>query len=286
MKTVETGIIAAAGGGTRMWPASKGMQKEMFPVGSLPALAHVVLEMVEAGITEISIVVRQGGADAIKALLDPNIPPPKNMRDDESSMRFESAIHAARFRFVEQSGPYGNGTPLMDAANWTSAPCVYAFADDIVIGENLSKGLIQTYSLCGGPVLATQSVPIADVSKFGILECAQKGRMSTVTRLVEKPLPGTTKSRLAVVGRYLITEDVLSVLKKTSPGKNGEIWLSDAFGSLLEAGASVASYRLTKGRWYTVGNVDGYARAVQAAVRASAGAVRSNAPPQPGTNGA
>lgn len=267
-KGVIKGVIAAAGSGTRMWPASKSFPKELFPVGQLPALGHVIWEMVDAGISEITIVVRKENGDAIRRFLDPQVPSPANMREKEVVRRFEYMIRAAKFSFVEQSGPYGNGTPLLDAVRNGNDPCVYAFADDVVFGENLTKGLIETFRSTGHPVLAAQTVPAADKGKFGILECTDGQIMTLVNRFVEKPRRRETLSRLAAVGRYLITQSVLDALQSTPPGKNGEIWLSDAFVRLLEKGSPVAAFRLTTGRWHTVGNPEGYTKAVQAAVRA------------------
>jgi UTP--glucose-1-phosphate uridylyltransferase len=267
MAGVPMGVIAAAGGGTRMWPASKAYPKEMFPLGKLPAIAHVIWGMVEAGIRRITIVVGKNNRKAIEALLDPSISPPANVKDDRLVRQFEYMLCAVTFSFVEQVGPYGNGTPLLDAITLAKCdPCVYAFADDVVFGENVSAGLIKTFRKTGQVVLAAQTVPTRDVPKFGILECVRTGSVDYVRRFVEKPSLGDTTSRLASLGRYLITSEVVNTLRSTPPGRNGEIWLSDAFIRLLDLGEPVAAFRLTKGRWYTVGNPEGFAQAVRAAV--------------------
>jgi UTP--glucose-1-phosphate uridylyltransferase len=252
-----------------MWPGSKVFPKELFPLGKLPAIAHVMLEMVDAGIKKIVIVVRENNIGAIKALLDPSVPPPANVRNDDLILRFENMIRTARFSFIQQAGAYGNGTPLLDAiAVAHHMPCIYAFADDVVFGENVTAGLIKTFNSSGCPVLAAQAVSPASVSQFGILESARSCHLEYVKRLIEKPSPGCTSSRLASLGRYLITQDVMTALQATSPGRGGEIWLSDAFVRLVGAGSPVSVYRLTRGRWHTVGNPEGFARATRAAVRA------------------
>jgi UTP--glucose-1-phosphate uridylyltransferase len=272
MNSVRTGIIAAAGCGSRMWPSSKVFPKELFPVGKLPAIAHVILEMVEAGIHHIAIVVRKDSFRAIEALLDPRVPPPANVQNEELVRRFERMIRASTFSFVEQSGPYGNGTPLLEAITFAKdEPCIYAFADDVVFGENVTAGLIKTYLNTGEPVLAAQAVPTQDISRFGILECVTSGAVDYVRRFIEKPSTTDTTSRLASLGRYLITENVVRALKNTPPGRNGEIWLSDAFVRLLDGGSLITAFRLTRGSWFTVGNPEGFARAVLAGLQAELG---------------
>ena len=267
--TIEKGIIAAAGAASRMWPASKVFPKELFPLGRLPILAHVIGEMLDAGIHDITIVVRNDNSRAIEALLDARIAPPASVQQDPVVRRFEHMIRTARFTLVEQNGPYGNGTPLLNGAmtDKTLRPCVFAFADDVVLGENVSRGLIDTFERTRTPVLAAQPVPERDVAKFGILECEDRNGASFVTRFVEKPRAGETSSRLASIGRYLVTPQVIEALQQTPVGKGNELWLADAFVRLLDAGSPAAVYPLQKGTWYTVGNPEGFAAAVAAATQ-------------------
>jgi len=83
---------------------------------------------------------------------------------------------------------------------------------------------------------------------------------------VEKPGPGETSSRLASLGRYLITPELVQVLRATPTGKAGELWLADAFIELLNRGRRLNAFRLTSGQWHTVGTPEGYVRAAMAAM--------------------
>ena len=249
-----------------MWPASKVFPKELFPVGKLPALGHVIWEMVDAGIDEITVVVRKDNGDDPAFSRSASTVAGKHARGG-SCPRFEYMIRAAKISIIEQTGPYGNGTPLLDAVKDCNNPCVYAFADDVVFGENLTKGLIDAFRATGDPVLAGQTIAARDVRMFGVLECADGQTISLVNRFLEKPKHRDTKSRVGAIGRYLITKNLLEALRFTPPGRGGEIWLSDAYIRLLSLGSAVAAFRLTKGCWYTVGNPEGYAKAVRAAVR-------------------
>ena len=243
--------------------------KELLPLPRLPAIALVIMEMAEAGIEHIRIVVRKGNFNAIQALLDPHVKPPASIENEPIVRRFEDVIRSTAFSFVEQNGGYGNGTPLIDAmARSRDLPAIYAFADDVVFGENASARLLETFRITGQPVLAAQCVPAEDVSKFGILECVRSGRLHFVKRLIEKPNEGETTSRLASLGRYVVTEDLVDTLATTATGRGGEIWLTDAILRLLREGSEIAACRLTRGRWHTVGTPDGFVKAVRAGLRA------------------
>ena len=254
-----------------MWPASKVFPKELFPLGRLPALGHVISELVDAGIEEIVIVVRKDGRETIEAFLDHRIAAPDSVQGDGIVRRFEQMIRTATFTIVEQDGPYGNGTPLLNGVRLVGPhPCIYAFADDVVFGENASIGLIDTFQRTGRPVVAAQPVPEKDTPKFGILECTQTDAVQYVTRFVEKPRIGETTSTLASLGRYLITHDVVEILQDTPPGRGNELWLADAYVRMIERHLPLAAFQLTTGKWFTVGNPDGFRDAVLAAMEAEA----------------
>lgn len=260
-------VIAAAGSASRMWPASKIIPKELFPLGKVPAIAHVVWEMVDAGIEDIRIVIRKGEPPAIAELLDPKRgAPPDSVKNDPVVQRFENMIAAASFTFIEQDGPYGNGTPLLNGTEGIDEPCVFAFADDVVFGENPVAGMSALFETTGNPVLAVQEVSADEVRKFGILDTISQHGVDVVQRFVEKPGPGETTSRLASLGRYLVTPELVQVLRSTPTGKGGELWLADAFIHLLNAGRTLNAFRLTTGEWHTVGTPEGYVRAAVAAM--------------------
>jgi UTP--glucose-1-phosphate uridylyltransferase len=252
-----------------MWPASKVFPKELFPLGRLPVLGHVIREMVEAGIEHVVIVARKGGLPTIEAFLDPGIAPPASVENDDIVRAFSHILRTTKFTLLEQSGPYGNGTPLLNGSPHAGGgACLFAFADDVVFGENVSAGLVSTFQQTGYPILALQSVPQADAGKFGIVEVETVDRsVPLVTRFVEKPRAGETTSTLASFGRYLITPSVLDALREVPLGRANELWLSDAFVRLLEQRSQIGTYALTTGRWYTVGDPSGYKDAVAAATR-------------------
>lgn len=265
-KPVTTAVIAAAGQATRMWPASKVVPKELFPLGRVPAITHLVWELLDAGIRRVVLVVAKETSGLIRTLLDPSIRPPEKVVGDPLVQKFEAMLTQAEFTILHQSGPYGNAIPLIQAADTVGTdPCIYAFGDDIVLGENVTKGLIATFDRTGCPVLATQEVDLSRKSLFGIAECRSENGIQYISRLVEKPSPSETNSDLASFGRYLVTPDLMNILRTIPPGRDGELWFVDAVIRSINTGKNVCAFTLTSGKWYTVGDPASYAEAVRAA---------------------
>lgn len=268
--SVQHAVIAAAGSATRMWPASKVYPKELLPLGRLPAVGYLVWELSEAGIRDITIVGTERNLPDIKAFFEP-APPPAKVAEDPIVVSYLAALGNVTLHFTEQRGPYGNGTPLLSAMNYVEGKnCIYLFGDDIVLGENASASLIALFNQVGCPVLASQEVPAEDASKFGIIEVEQRNGTGYVTRLVEKPKPGVTKSRLASFGRYLVTPEVLRHLASAEVGRDNELWFVDAVLAHMRTGGEVAALALKTGRWFTVGDPSGFRDAINQAVSSGA----------------
>ena len=266
---VSHAVIAAAGQATRMWPASKAVPKELFPVGKVPAICRLVTELADAGIRQVVLVVTPTGQDLMQTLFDASIAPPAKMADDPVVRHFQSTLAKVRVTFVLQDSRYGNAVPLMQAADIVNQnPCIYAFGDDVVIGENATKGLIQVHSETGYPVLAAQQVPTARKTQFGILECLPDDPFQRVSRLLEKPSMQDTSSNLASFGRYLVTPELLDGVRRLKPGRDGELWFTDLVKGRVEAGGPVCTFTLSAGRWYTVGDPQSYVEACVAAQKA------------------
>lgn len=249
-----------------MWPASKVVPKELFPLGRIPAIAHIVSEFVDAGIRRIVLVVAEQNLPLMRGLFDPAIGAPEKVAADPPVQRFLSVLERAELMMIPQTGRYGNAMPLIQAAAQVGEePCVYAFGDDVVFGENCTERLLAVYGRTGCPALAVQEVEPAKKRQFGIVEGVEEDGVMYLTRLVEKPKPEDTDSNLASFGRYVVTPDLLRVLCATPPGKDGEIWFVDGVIQRLQQGKRVCVLPLVKGTWYTVGDPKSYAAAVQAA---------------------
>jgi len=265
---VHTAVIAAAGQGTRMWPSTKVVSKELFPLGRIPVIVHVLWELAEAGIERVIIVAARHNREDISRLLDAATAPPIKFMDDPLVYRFQQMLATTSISILEQTADYGNGIPLTLAAELVGGePCIYAFGDDVVIGENVTRGLIETFHRTGACVLAAQEVAAERRAAFGIVECEQHHDVEYISRFFEKPTPHQTESNLASFGRYLVTPSFVELLRGVERGRDGEIWFTDAVHRLLHDGGIACPFRLTVGKWYTVGDPTGYADAVRAATQ-------------------
>jgi len=249
-----------------MWPASKVVPKELFPLGKVPAIVHLFWELMDAGVSRIIVVASRENSGLMRELLDPKFPAPKKMAGDPLVQRFQKMLAEVEFILTEQAGNYGNGTPLSQSAELLRGePCIYCFGDDIFFGENVSRELIRIYERTGFPVMSAQEVEPSRKSSFGIFEVKKEGDIQYLTRILEKPAPGETESNLAGPGRYLVTPELLGLLTDVTPGKDNEIWFTDSVLRRLQSGGKVCVYTLRSGKWYTVGDPAGYTAAVQAA---------------------
>src|SRR5206468_12853300 len=116
-------------------PASKVIPKELFPLGKLPAIVHLVSELASAGIRNVILVVSEQGLPFMRALFDPSITAPPKLASDPEAQAFEALLSTTNITVVVQKGTYGNATPLITVADQLDGPCIYAFGDDVVFGE-------------------------------------------------------------------------------------------------------------------------------------------------------
>lgn len=261
---IKKAIIPVAGMGTRFLPATKAQPKEMLPIVDKPVIQYLVEEAVAAGITEI-IFVTGRGKRAIEDHFDyahelEQVLATRGKRELLKTIREISNL--ASFAYVRQKEPLGNGDALLAAAHLVGdEPCAVLFGDDIVDSSvPCLKQMIPVFEKYNDPVIALEEVKQSETSLYGIVDATKVGdRTFEIKRIVEKPAPGKAPSRLAIVGKYIITKEVFSELRKLRP-KDGEIGLSDALENYL-AHNPVYGYQF-KGTRYDCGSKIGFLKAV------------------------
>lgn len=232
-------IIPAAGHGTRFLPVTRVVPKEMLPIGARPALEVIVEEARAAGADEIVMVISRG-----KELIR------EYFRDDPS------------MRFVYQEEQRGLGHAVLQAASAVGAgdsPVLVLLGDALVAGGNASAELVAVSAAHGGAsVIGLERVPRERVSRYGIV------RMDgdRVVDMVEKPSPEEAPSDMAIAGRYLLDSAIFGLLATQTPGRGGEIQLTDAIRRLL---AQKPVYGCVySGKRQDIGNPKGYFAALKA----------------------
>ncbi len=256
---IRTAIIPVAGMGTRFLPATKAQPKEMLAVVDKPVIQYIVEEAVSAGIENI-IFVTAIGKRALEDHFDRNFELEYRLEQKKKTNELELVQRIgklAKFSFVRQDKPLGDGHAILTALPFVdpNEPVAVLFGDDIIDAKKPVIGqLIETYKKYGDPVAAVQEVPKKDVSSYGVIGGkAINETVWEVNKFVEKPAISEAPSNLAIVGRYVITPEIMHLLKTQKAGKDGEIRLADAFITHLKNGRPIYGKKF-EGVRYDCGN--------------------------------
>lgn len=262
--SVRKAVIPAAGLGTRFLPATKGIPKEMLPIIDKPTLQYIVEEAVDSGITEILIIIGRN-KQAIEDHFDRNPELEDHLLtkgQQELLNQVKGIANLANIHFVRQKEAKGLGHAILCAESFVgNEPFAVLLGDDVVASTKPCLGqLIKVHQSVEASVLGVQRVAKEDVSKYGIVQGEMVAdNLYQVQALVEKPSILQAPSDVAVLGRYIITPKIFSILADTPPGKGGEIQLTDALDTLLTKENMFA--HIFEGKRYDVGNKLGFLQA-------------------------
>ncbi len=254
---VETGVIAAAGSGTRMLPVTLGYPKELLPIINKPAIQLIIDEYVDSGIRRIIIVTGENPAP-LHRQYDQGVRPAPGRYGQLD--QFVAKLEGIEIIFEPQSGPYGNGTPLLVASRHLQAGegFIYAYGDDILRTRRPFAGqLIDLHRETGALVVGTQRVAWEDVVRYGVVEF-REGSDRVMKDVIEKPPLEEAKSNLIMFGRFLLNEDVVQILREIPLGKSNELWLTDAVREYVRRGGEVVTQPVVDGEWLTIGDPVNY----------------------------
>ncbi|NJE61794.1 UTP--glucose-1-phosphate uridylyltransferase GalU [Thermococcus sp. 21S7] len=261
---VRKAVIPAAGLGTRMLPITKSMPKEMLPIVDRPVIHYVVEEAIRAGIDDILIITGKGKR-AIEDYFDRSFELEYYLREKgkvDELKQIEEIGEMVDIYYVRQKKPLGLGDAILHAEKHVNGePFAVLLGDDIIISQNPAIGqLMEVAGRRDAAVIGVEEVPFELVGRYGIVDGEEvEDGLYRIRALVEKPSPEEAPSNIAIIGRYVLTPDVFDALKETSPGKGGEIQLTDALGALLK-GREMFAKRIT-GKRYDVGSKAGFIRA-------------------------
>jgi glucose-1-phosphate thymidylyltransferase len=223
------GLILSGGKGTRLRPLTYTSAKQLVPVANKPVLFYAIEAMIEAGITEIGIVVGDTRAEIKAAVLD-------------------GARFGAQVTYIEQDEPRGLAHAVMIAEDFLAdTPFVMYLGDNLIAGGITS--LVEEYrsSGCNAEILLAE---VPNPEQFGVAELAPGGK---VERLVEKPKE--PKSNLALVGVYMFDSHIFESVHRIKPSKRGELEITDAIQDLIDRGLSVHPH-IVRGWWKDTGKLE------------------------------
>jgi UTP--glucose-1-phosphate uridylyltransferase len=267
---ISKAVIPAAGLGTRFLPATKATPKEMLPVVDKPAIQYVVEEAVQASLRDVLMVTGRNKRP-LEDHFDRNYELENALErkgDSDRLARVQEPTDLATIHYVRQGDPRGLGHAVLCAAPHVGdEPFAVLLGDDLIDPRDpLLARMIDVQAEYGGSVIALMEVDPAQIHLYGCaaVEYTKDADVTRVTGLVEKPDPSDAPSAYAVIGRYVLDPGIFEVLRRTEPGRGGEIQLTDALQHLAadESIAGPVHGVVFKGRRYDTGDRGDYLRAI------------------------
>lgn len=247
IRRIRKVVFPVAGLGTRFLPATKTVPKEMLPIVDRPLIQYAVDEAVEAG-CDTMVFVTNRYKHAVADYFDKAYELEEKLEAAGKGELLEVVRNVlpkgVRAVFVTQAEALGLGHAVLCAKPVVGdEPFAVILPDDLIWnrGPGALSQMADVAEATGASVIATQAVPAAQVSSYGIVATETfSERRGRITAIVEKPRPADAPSNLAVVGRYVLSPRIFDLLESTRPGAGGEIQLTDAISALLAEEAVLA----------------------------------------------
>ncbi|UWR22525.1 UTP--glucose-1-phosphate uridylyltransferase GalU [Sulfitobacter sp. S190] len=264
---VTKAIFPVAGLGTRFLPATKSVPKEIMTLVDRPLIQYAIDEARAAGITEF-IFVTSRGKGALEDYFDSAPVLEEALRDKGKDKLLDTLLdtnmESGAIAYIRQHKALGLGHAIWCARRLIGdEPFAVMLPDDVIAAQKpCLQQMVEAYAECGGNMVAAMEVAPEQTSSYGVLDVARpaQNRIVDVKGMVEKPPAGTAPSNLAVIGRYILSPNVLKNLDEVKQGTGGEIQLTDAIASEIEQDRKVYGYQFD-GRRFDCGSKSGFLQA-------------------------
>jgi UTP--glucose-1-phosphate uridylyltransferase len=241
---VRKAVFPAAGLGTRFLPATKAQPKEMLPLVDKPLIQYGVEEAIQSGIQNILIVTGRGKS-AIEDHFDVSFELEQMLESRGKNKLLESVRAVSDMidvAYIRQKEALGLGHAVLRARDLVGPePFAVVLSDDVIDSATpCLRQLLDVYEYFGAAVVALMEVPEEKVSAYGIVDAepvdhnGSRERLFRIRSMVEKPSRANAPSRLAIIGRYVLTPEIFNALEAVPPGAGGEIQLTDGLKHLLK----------------------------------------------------
>ena len=260
---IRKAVFPVAGFGTRFLPATKAMPKELIPIVNKPLIQYAAEEAIAAGIDTL-IFVTGRNKRSIEDHFDANNELEAALRasgkKSQANMVRNILPPGVECIFVRQSEQLGLGHAVLCAQRAVGEETfVVLLADDFITDQSpgATADLISAYHLDGKSQLSIMEVSGPDISNYGVVVPNRGGK--GIIGLIEKPKIEDAPSKLASIGRYVLTPDIFDIIRDISIGSGGEIQLADAINIQAKRGA-VNTVQL-RGKRFDCGSVTGFVEA-------------------------
>jgi len=243
-------VFPVAGLGSRFLPATKSIPKEMLPIIDKPLIQYAVDEAVDAGFSELIFITgntKRAIQDHFKFNPDLNI---SNLTEDKKN--FLSEMHRVipshvSCKYIIQDEPLGLGHAILQAKEAIGEdPFAVVLADDLIDSkQGVLKQMLDHYKDENSSIISVQKIMKSESINYGIIEFKEVNKdLMKIIDIVEKPSPENAPSNYGVVGRYIFSSKIFSMLDKVSAGVGNEIQLTDAIKLLLKTNP-IYSYKFS-----------------------------------------
>src|SRR5665647_2557737 len=265
---INKAVFPVAGLGTRFLPATKAQPKEMLPIVDKPLIQYAVEEAYAAGIRHMIFVTgrnKRAIEDHFDTAYELEAELEGNQKHELLALARSMLPEDMDCSFVRQPRSLGLGHAVLCAqALVGNEPFAVLLADDLMTGpdggEPVLTQMVRVFQDYPTSLLAVQEVPADHVRRYGIVAGQSVGeRLIKVDRMVEKPSPDETPSRMGVAGRYILTPAVFDHIRNNPRGAGGEIQLTDGIAKLI-ATEGVHAYQYL-GKRYDCGSKEGFLQA-------------------------
>jgi len=258
METIKKAVIPCGGLGTRFYPVSSVLPKEMLPLYNKPTIHYIVLDLIDNGINDICFVINKS-KQSIVEYLTPNYDTIKRLRslercDDAGEL---SRIYSlGKFSFVYQQSPKGSGDAVLCAKEFVEdQPFFLSWGDDIIFGD-ATKQLLDAYKELDSTVIGVKQIDTDDIVKYGVVDIDKDFSSSNkdlikCKQIVEKPTINAIPSRSASIGKYVLKSNIWDALNTIRPSQNGEYLFTDALQLICNQGVYACKL---KGDRYDLGD--------------------------------
>ncbi|WP_353628473.1 UTP--glucose-1-phosphate uridylyltransferase GalU (plasmid) [Sulfitobacter sp. TCYB15] len=268
VKKVTKAIFPVAGLGTRFLPATKSVPKEIMTLVDRPLVQYAIDEARAAGIKEF-IFVTSRGKGALEDYFDHSPVLEQELRSKGKTELMEilksTNMDSGAIAYIRQHKALGLGHAVWCARRLIgNEPFAVMLPDDVIAADKpCLQQMIEAYNETGGNMVAAMEVNPEKSSSYGMLDIGDgqtDGELVKVKGMVEKPKAEDAPSNLAVIGRYILSPNVLKNLNQLKSGSGGEIQLTDAIAAELTQGNDVYGYRF-KGQRFDCGSKSGFLQA-------------------------